>query len=93
MRCREGDNAMVVGGFRDNWGSVVKVLRRHSTYADVWVVRVQGRMYAKRHDDYVILEAGEEACLTDKNLRPLHGGDGIDEMIVIAGLPKDKWHG
>jgi hypothetical protein len=93
VRCTAGSHAMIVGGFRENWGSIVRIDRRMAGDSQAWVVEVLGKMLAQRRGGLVILERGEEACLSDKHLRPLRDRSGIDEMIIIAGYPKDQWHG
>lgn len=35
------------------------------------------------------MAAGNLSCFPESDLRPLHDGDGVDEMIEIAGKPNE----
>lgn len=38
----------------------------------------------------VTLDPGEIIVIYDEDLRPLYDGDGVDEVLRYAGLPKEK---
>lgn len=88
VNCKKGDLAVIVRSFSGNDGVLVTCLScsvRISAYPDgdrrvpVWRVDRQLMDYMGRFDNYV----------PDDQLRPIRDSDGADEMLRIAGRPRE----
>ncbi len=90
MRCEVGDTAMIVGGFKDNFGHFVHVARRHNTMVDGWIVQILGTCLGTLNGQIVLLHAGALCGIYDRNLRPIRDKPGHDETLYLAGMPFDK---
>ena len=100
MNCKPGDLAVFVKAHnQENNGLIVRVERwvqaeeRYSAryYAGRagWLVVSEGRpMKCVLHDGEVVYTQG--AVALDYMLKPLRDSDGEDEMLRIAGKPKEK---
>jgi hypothetical protein len=89
MRCRIGDRAVIVGGCLDNIGHLVNV-KREGRRPGVWVVEILGTCIAFPRGQRVVRAAGSTGQISDTNLWALRSSNGVDETIMLAGLPRDK---
>lgn len=84
MRCRVGDRAVIVGGFRDNIGHLVNVDRAHPSRIGWWVVEVLGNCIGRYPgDDFQIIPAGRIGAIRDLNLWPLRNEPDTKETRCL----------
>lgn len=90
MRCKVGDLAVFVKSLAGNEGAVIRVVRFVGPinftvagfFPDVWEIDPPVRA----------VEGGVTRRAPDAWLRPLRDGEGTDETIRIAGLPREIAH-
>lgn len=95
LNCKPGDIARIVAGLpKENWQRLVHV--------DELLTVVDGRpagwratalqsmlCYSRLTGAVEEVPAGTVAHARDEYLRPLHDGDGTDEILRIAGKPNE----
>lgn len=95
MNCKPGDLAVFVKGPPENIGIFARVIKcdwsdNTWTYCDasrpvqMWCNGAKDGAYSST------AEAGGNAWLEDRDIRPIRDSDGTDEMIRIAGLPQER---
>lgn len=72
MRCVEGDRAVIVGGYRDNIGGLVDIVRE-SSQPGVWVAKTLCRTLARIDGQLIIAARGTLVCVPDDILWPIRG--------------------
>lgn len=86
-RCRPGDLAMVVRNIDGNEGRLVHVDRRSWIKADGAIWWVVTTLQQFKTADIGIVPPGSTILAADCDLRPIRGGDGVDETLRWASLP------
>jgi hypothetical protein len=96
LNCKQGELA-IIGGDEpaENIGKLVHIAEPGDDWSDIgdsrphWAVDTLGQHISfapyPGHSDGVELVDIADSCLT-----PIRGGEGTDEMIRIAGLPKKE---
>lgn len=94
MNCKRGDLALIVGGFPQNIGAVVRVIELDGAPIDCrvwWEVEALSRLAFAWYDDpckvagYV--QPGERTHAADSDLRPIRNQDGEDETLTWKSVP------
>ncbi len=98
MNVKQGDIARLVESeFDANRNRLVSVLRRCTClgaplHLPYWECEALQPMACWNLDGPVTIDpAGTVRCVADADLRPLHDGDGEDEMLRIAGKPEQTY--
>ncbi len=89
MNCKPGDLAMIVRSWAGNEGRIVRCVR----FAGVLLWNDLGRQPTWAIDPAILNADGElvQECM-DCQLRPIRDNDGEDEMLRIAGKPREISH-
>lgn len=91
MRCKKGDLAIVEFSRSGNEGKIVRCVEFIGDglvgpelvhYSDLW--RVEPELPS--------IDGGTTCAAADRFLRPLPGGEGVDEMLLITGHPLSQSH-
>lgn len=91
MNCKPDDIAYVVGGDApENVNKLVRVrapdpFQFHGEFE--WDCEALQTMVGFTFKGKSIIAPGHQISCLDRHLRPLHSGDGVDEMVLKAGLP------
>jgi hypothetical protein len=87
MNCRPGDLAIVVGGTHssDVVGRIVRCVRWQPWRGvDAWIVEPRLREDRVEGHETIVGDWVRDVCL-----RPIRDNDGEDEMLRIAGKPRE----
>lgn len=87
MNCRKGDIAIAIYSEAGNEGKIMQCLEYIGSlpgqaHNDLWLVDAPMHYVRPSGDE------GDDCYFPDSYLKPLRGGDGVDEMVRIAGRPE-----
>lgn len=88
MRCKPGDLAVIVRSDDGNEGRILEVVRASDRRDDGefwWICKAMQPIIGMNRR----IAAGELMFAADCALRPLRDADGEDEMLRIAGKPRE----
>lgn len=95
MNCKPGDLAVIVAGFPENVGGLVRVIAIDPLLSDLrpwWQVETLSTLvYALEWSGNQIVGSippGSTSSVADEHIRPIRDQDGDDETLIWAGKPE-----
>lgn len=91
MNCKQGDLAVFVRSTAGNEGKIVTCVEFLGPRRLKWPDNVVRKSPCWKIDRLLIGCKGDLTdIVADEFLRPIRGGEGMDEMIRITGKPKER---